>query len=172
MLSLSEMHLAIENKESADQLIAIANELKSGEMSEDNWKTSAETIDKNPINTEAIAAAQKAKSGTHVGKGFLLGVFAGFWDQKAVNSAQGIISNAGSGGLAGALGGASGAIMIAKSAVDVLPNHVSLSTDIISTASEYMASNDISRPNKSEANKIAQEMFSSDSSDVDFSSFG
>ncbi len=44
LLSLSEMHLAVENKESADQLIAVANELKSGEMSTDNWTMSTKTI--------------------------------------------------------------------------------------------------------------------------------
>lgn len=172
MLSLSEMHQAVENKESADQLIAAANELKSGEMSEDNWKTSAEAIDNNPLDTESFATAQKAKAGSHVGKGFLLGVFAGFWDQKAVMSGQKVISSVGSGGVMGILGGASGVLLIAKSAVTVLPDHVSLSTDIISTASDYMANNDIAKPNKSEANDVAKSMFSADSSQVDLNSFG
>ena len=172
MLSLSEMHLAIEKKEGADQLIAAANELKSGGMSEDNWKMSAEAIDNNPLDTESLAAAQKAKAGSHVGKGFLLGVFALFWDQKAVTSGQKVISSVGSGGVMSILGGASGAVMVAKSAVTVLPDHISLSSDIMSTASNYMASNDIAKPGKNEANKIAKDMFSDDTSEVDFSSFG
>jgi hypothetical protein len=167
LTALSEVGTATGHKEKAAHYAAAAATIKEGSISADEFTKKNDLILDSSFKPEDLQKARSAEGRKHLTNSFIHFTIASFSDKKAAGAGEKLL-NAKPSAMELANGTVSGAITVARTAADALPNQVGTATQWLSALRAYMKANNMRIPSAAEAKKVAEEQGMQSSMLADF----